>query len=207
MDADAWNQRYDTAELVWTGEPNRFLPPEVAGLDPGSALDLACGEGRNAVWLATQGWNVTGVDFSATGVAKAERLATDKGVSGIWITADATDWVAPAGGYDLVIIFYLQLPAVERCAAVRTAMSALAVDGTFLLVAHDLLNLSEGFGGPQDAAVLTTVEDILDDVTSAELDLGLELVTEKAGRVDRVVSTPEGERTAIDTLVRVHRVS
>jgi 2-polyprenyl-3-methyl-5-hydroxy-6-metoxy-1,4-benzoquinol methylase len=92
MDAADWNARYDTAELVWKGEPNQFLPPEVAGLAPGRALDLACGEGRNAVWLATRGWEVTGVDFAGVGLAKGERLAAEHGVTGTWVTADATGW-------------------------------------------------------------------------------------------------------------------
>lgn len=206
MDAEAWNARYDTTELVWTGEANRFLPPEVEGLAPGRALDLACGEGRNAVWLAQQGWEVTGVDFSSTGVAKAERLAADRGVSGTWIVADATTWEPTPPGFDLVIVFYLQLPAAERRQALRTAARALAPDGTFLLVAHDLLNLSEGHGGPQDATVLTTSEAIVDDLAAASLELDIELVVERAERVDRVVDTPEGERTAIDTLVRARRL-
>lgn len=207
MDAADWNERYDTSELIWKGEPNQFLPSEVADLTPGTALDLACGEGRNAVWLATQGWTVTGVDFAGVGLAKAERLAADNAVTGTWIEADATTWVAPEPGFDLVVMFYLQLGAVERRASVRTAIASLAVDGTFLLVAHDLLNLTEGHGGPQDPTFLMTAEDIIDDITAAELELGIELVTERSGRVDRVVSTPEGERTAIDTIVRVHRIS
>lgn len=207
MDAADWNARYDTDELVWKAEPNRFLPPAVEGLAAGRALDLACGEGRNAVWLATQGWTVTGVDFSDVGLAKAARLAADNDVIGVWIEADATTWVPPVEGFDLVLVFYLQLPADQRRAAMRTAIAALAVDGVFLLVAHDLLNLTEGHGGPQSAAVLTTAEAVLDDITSAELELGVELVTERAERVDRPVSTPDGDRTAIDTLVRVRRVA
>lgn len=206
MDAAAWNARYDTAELVWTGEPNLFLPPEVESLAPGRALDLACGEGRNAVWLATQGWEATGVDFSATGVAKGEQLAAERGASVTWVVADATTWDAPAGAFDLVIVFYLQLPADERAAAVATAVRALAPDGTFLLVAHDLLNLSEGHGGPQDAGVLTTAEAVLDELAAASLGADVELVVERAERVDRVVETPEGPRTAIDTLVRARRL-
>lgn len=206
MDAAAWNARYDTSELVWTGAPNRFLPPEVDGLTPGRALDLACGEGRNAVWLATQGWAVTGVDFSSVGLTKAAALAAERGVRGEWIEADATAWV-PTDAFDLVIVLYLQLPATERGAALRVAVAALAVGGTFLLVAHDLLNLTEGHGGPQDADVLMTAEDVVDDLCAAELELGVELVTERAGRVDRPVMTPDGERTAIDTLVRVRRVA
>jgi SAM-dependent methyltransferase len=205
MDAADWNARYDTAELVWKGEPNQFLPPEVEGLAPGSALDLACGEGRNAVWLATQGWEVTGVDFAGVGLSKAERLAADHDVSVTWVTADVLTWEPPRS-YDLVAVFYLQLAADERRRALATATRALAPGGTFLLVCHDLLNLSEGHGGPQDASVLTTAEGVLDDLAAAELDLGLELITERAEQVERAVATPEGERTAIDTLVRVRRV-
>jgi SAM-dependent methyltransferase len=205
MDAADWNARYDTSELIWKGEPNQFLPPEVAGLTPGRSLDLACGEGRNSVWLASQGWDVTGLDFAGVGLAKAEQLAAEKGVTGTWITADATRW-EPPHTYDLVIVFYLQLPADELAAAVRTAVRALAPGGTFLLVCHDLLNLSEGHGGPQDARVLTTAEGVLDGLAAAELSLEVELVTERAEQVDRTVVTDEGERTAIDTLVRARRV-
>ena len=206
MDAADWNARYDTAELIWKGEPNQFLPIEVEGLAPGRALDLACGEGRNAVWLATRGWSVTGVDFSDVGVGKAAALAADNGVSGTWITADATTWQPPSDGFDLVIVFYLQLPADQLASALRTAVDALAPGGTFLLVAHDLLNLTEGHGGPQDASVLTTAEGVLDALAGAELALDVELVVERSGRIDRVVTTGDGDRTAIDTIVRARRV-
>lgn len=206
MDASDWNARYDTAELIWKGDPNQFLPGEVEGLPVGTALDLACGEGRNAVWLATRGWEVTGVDFSEVGLAKAERLAADNGVSGTWFTADVTTWSPPAAGFDLVIVFYLQLPAGELAGALRTAVAAMAAGGTLLLVAHDLLNLSEGVGGPQDAGVLTTAESVVDALAAAELELGAELVIERAGRIDRVVTTADGDRTAIDTIVRARRI-
>lgn len=206
MDADAWNARYDTAELVWSGEPNLFLPPEVADLEPGRALDLASGEGRNAVWLATQGWQVTGVDFSSVGVQKGERLAAERGVDVEFVVGDATTWSPPEAGYDLVIVFYLQLPADQRRDAVATAVRALAPSGRLLLVAHDLHNLAEGYGGPQDAVVLTTSEAIVDDIAAACLEYGVELVIERAERVDRVVATPEGDRIALDTLVRAQRL-
>ena len=206
MDADAWNARYDTAELVWSGEPNLFLPPEVADLEPGRALDLASGEGRNAVWLATQGWQVTAVDFSSVGVEKGARLAAERGVDVEFVVGDATTWIPPGGGYDLVVVFYLQLPADQRRAAVATAVRALSPSGRFLLVSHDLHNLAEGYGGPQDAVVLTTSEAIVDDIAAACLEYGVELVIERAEQVDRVVATSEGERIAIDTLVRAQRL-
>ena len=71
MGPEDWNRRYSGSELLWTAQPNRFLVAEATGLPPGRALDLACGEGRNAVWLAAQGWRVTGVDFSEMAISKA----------------------------------------------------------------------------------------------------------------------------------------
>lgn len=88
MDKDAWNERYGTEELIWRADPNRFLVEEVEDLKPGRALDLACGEGRNAVWLASKGWDVVGVDFSSAGLAKARRLAADRGVEVEWVEAE-----------------------------------------------------------------------------------------------------------------------
>ena len=207
MDASDWNARYDTSELIWKGEPNQFLPLEVADLAPGTALDLACGEGRNAVWLAKQGWIATGVDFSDVGVEKGRTLAAENGVEATWVVADVTTWEPPANGYDLVAVFYLQLAAEERRASMITAVRALGVGGTLVLVGHDLLNLTEGYGGPQNPSFLLTAEDIIDDLTAAEVLLDVELVTEKSGRVERSVSTDDGERAAIYTLVRVRRVA
>jgi len=205
MDADDWNERYSTDELVWKAEPNRFLPPEVATLTPGRALDLACGEGRNAVWLADQGWQTTGVDFAGAGLAKGRRLAAERGVSVEWIEADLTDWAAPRGAFDLVVVFYLQLPEAERRTVMRTAAGALAPGGTLLVVAHDSRNLTDGYGGPQSAAVLYTAADVVADLVGLP---GLE--TERADEVLRpvVVAVDDGGPfEAIDCLVRVRRVN
>jgi ubiquinone/menaquinone biosynthesis C-methylase UbiE len=75
VDSQEWDRRYAAAELVWTAEPNRFAVAELQDLPPGRALDVAAGEGRNAVWLASRGWQVTAVDFSAAGLDKGRRLA------------------------------------------------------------------------------------------------------------------------------------
>jgi SAM-dependent methyltransferase len=197
MDRLGWDERYAGDELVWTAEPNRFLVAEVEGLTPGRALDLACGEGRNAVWLAERGWAVTGVDFSTVGLDKARRLADARHVSVQWERADVTEYQPPAEGFDLVIVMYLHLPESSRRIAFRRAAGAVAPGGTLLVVGHDSTNPNEGWGGPQDSAVLYGPDDVVADVD------GLDIV--KAERVRRPVQTGDGERTAIDVLVRAVR--
>ena len=193
-----WNERYAQKELVWTAEPNRRFAAEVEGLEPGRALDLACGEGRNAVWLAERGWRVTGVDFADVALAKARRLAAARGVEVEWVDADVRVWEPPAGAFDLVVLLYLQLPAHERRAVHGRAAAAVARGGTLLVVAHHATNPAEGYGGPKDPAVLFTEDDVAAEVP------GLEVV--RAERVRRPVATPDGgEEVALDVLVRAVR--
>jgi len=199
MKREEWNRRYEEKELVWTARPNRFLVAEVADLPPGRALDLACGEGRNAVWLAERGWQVTGVDFSDVAVAKAHRFAAARGVEVELLVADLVGYEPARDAYDLVIVFYLHVPAAERGPIVRRAAAAVAPGGTFLLVGHDLRNLEAGHGGPKDPTVLYLAEDVAADLVGTALEL------ERAGPVERPVETPEGERIAIDALVRARR--
>ncbi len=200
-DARAWDERYQTAEFVWKTDPNRFLAPEVDGLQPGRVLDLACGEGRNAVWLATQGWDATGVDYSQVGLDKAAQLAASNHVAANWVCADVTRF-EPGDRYDLVIVFYLQLPDAERRSAFVTAARALAADGTLLIVGHDLTNLTDGVGGPQNAAVLYTPDDVSADLHASGV---TDLTVDRAERVERPVDTDAGTVMAIDCLVRGHR--
>lgn len=208
MDSVQWNKRYATSELVWTAEPNRFLPPEVEGLLAGKALDLACGEGRNAVWLAAQGWQTTGVDFSDKGLEKAAGLARARSVDAetTWVSADVTSW-QPDGPYDLVIVFYLQLPEPQRRAAMGVAARALGPGGTLVVVGHDTDNLVRGVGGPPDPSVLFSPDDLARDLASSGV---ADLVIERATQVERPVTTlgeagETVERVAIDCLVRASR--
>ena len=201
MDSKAWDERYAATELVWSVTPNEFVAAELAALPPGRAVDLAAGEGRNAIWLAGLGWEVTAVDFSRVALDKGRRLAGDADVT--WVCADATTWQADAA-YDLAVLAYLQLPAEERRAAVRRAFAALRPGGTFLLVAHDTTNLTEGTGGPQDASVLMTAQDVLADLAGE----AVEVV--RAERVPRTVDEGHGDepaRTAWDCLVRLVRAA
>ena len=197
MDREEWNERYGTDELVWRAEPNQFLVEEVERLTPGRALDLACGEGRNAVWLASQGWKVVGMDFSSAGLAKGRRMADERGVEVTWVEADAVSWIPPRSGFDLVVLMYLQLPYDQRRAALGHAAAALAPRGVLLVVGHDATNPTEGFGGPQDPAVLYSAEDIVGDLDGLRI--------ERAERVERQVDTPSGAAVALDALVRAVR--
>ncbi len=197
LDQKSWDERYGTSELVWGSGPNRFLADEVAGLRPGTAVDVACGEGRNAIWLASIGWQVVGVDFSPRGLDKARQFATQRGVAVDWVQADVTTWEPPST-FDLVVVMYLHLPADLRHDVLARMARAVAPGGTMLVVAHDLMNLSEGVGGPQDPAVLYGPDDVVGDI-------GAVLGIERAERVRRPVSTSEGEATAIDVLVRGRR--
>jgi SAM-dependent methyltransferase len=194
MRRDAWNQRYASEELVWSLEPNRFVAEEVADLPPGRALDVACGEGRNAIWLAKQGWDVVAVDFSSVGLDKARRLAGAAGVSVEWLEADVTVW-DPPGEFDLVVVSYLQLAQPELEAVFGRIVPAVAPGGTILVVGHDKRNLDEGVGGPPDPAVLLDVGQIVALLGDLEI--------ERADVVERPVQGVE--RPALDTLVRARR--
>jgi SAM-dependent methyltransferase len=199
MEREDWNRKHGEAGPLFGLEPNRFLVAEVDGLEPGRALDLACGAGRNAVWLAEQGWAVTGADFSEVALANARGLAAERGVEVEWVEADLRDWEPAPQAFDLVLLLYLQLPAEERQLVLGRAATAVAPRGTLLVVGHDLQNLNGGYGGPQDPGVLFTPDEI-----AAELP-GLEV--EKAERVLRPVETEDGEAQAIDALVRARRPS
>jgi SAM-dependent methyltransferase len=196
---ERWNRRWAGEERVHASTaPSRFLVAEVAGLRPGTALDLACGAGRNAVWLAGQGWRVTAVDFSGVALRMARSLAAERAVEAEWIEADVVAWTPPARAYDLVCVFYLQLPAPERRAALAHAAAAVRPGGTLLVVGHDLLNLTEGSGGPTQPDVLFTPDDV-----GAEIG---DLRIEKALRVRRTVEEPGVAREAIDALIRATRL-
>lgn len=200
MRAAEWDARYRAKELVWGVAPNRWVAQELTGFAPARALDLACGEGRNALWLAGLGWEVTAVEFSAVALDKARTLELRQpgGRPVTWVLADATTYRADAS-VELALLCYLQLEADERRAAVRGAAAALAPGGTLLVIAHDSRNLSDGTGGPQEPAVLYTAHDVADDLT------GLGVQIERAEEVLRPVDG--AERPAIDCLLRARRAT
>ncbi len=199
-DAASWDARYAQAaqedSTVWSTTPNATVEAVLGGLQAGTAVDLAAGEGRNAIWLAGRGWDVTAVDFSKAGVDIGRRRAAAARVDVTWVVGDVTRW-APTAPVDLVLLAYLQLPGPVLAPLLARAATWLRPGGRLLVVGHDRDNLDRGVGGPQDPAVLHTV-DMLREGAAA-------LVVDRCEQVARPVQTPEGPRQAVDTLLEAHR--
>lgn len=195
MDRHAWDARYREKELLWTAEPNRFLVDVASDLEPGSALDLAGGEGRNAVWLAERGWRVTVLDWSKVALEKGRTLAEARGVAAdvAFLETDLLDWEPARASADLVMVIYLQIPSRQREIIWRNAAAAVHDGGRLVVIGHDSINLTEGYGGPQDPAVLYTADDVAAVV-------GETLTVERSERVDRPVETEDGMQVAIDNV-------
>lgn len=190
MDAEQWDERYAESDLVWSAEPNHFVVTLVSDLTPGSALDVAAGEGRNALWLAEQGWSVTAVDFSAVAVERGRARPGGDAVD--WQVADITTY-SPDDRFDLVLLCYLHLPREVMRTVLRHAASWVAPGGRLVVVGHALRNLTEGIGGPQEPDRLQD-EELLSEASA-------DLVVERLEEVER--DTPND--TAHDIVLRAVR--
>lgn len=156
-----WNKRYAEAELVWSAGPNTLLAEELAGMPPGTALDAACGEGRNALWLAEQGWQVTAMDFSDVAIEKGRAIARRRGLTLDWQVADLARDPLPTGAFDLVVVLYLHTDPVERALWLPRLVAAVAPGGTFFYLGHDPENIEHGVGGPQSPDLLPDAGEIV----------------------------------------------
>ncbi len=191
-----WDERHAAGDFEGDG-PNPTLVAGVAGLRPGTALELASGSGTNAVWLATQGWRTTAVDWSPVGLANGKAKADRLGVSVEWLERDLFSWAPQARSFDLVVIVYLHLPPAERGPVYAAAAAAVAPGGRLLIVGHDRLHGVEGLAGP-DPSRLFSADEIGRELLAANPDL----VIERAEVVRRV---PPPDRAPIDALLVVRR--
>ena len=199
-----WDARYAAQDLVWSAGPNDLFALQVKDLSPGTALDVACGEGRNALWLAELGWHVTGIDFSGVAIGKARQIAEHRGVDVAWQVADIAAAEIPGAAFDLVLVAYVHTDLQERAAWLPKVIDAVKPGGLFIYIGHDPSNIEHGVGGPSDAAFLPGVQDIV-----ALLD---GFCVEVADVVERPVAADPGhggerEGAALDTFVRAARAA
>jgi SAM-dependent methyltransferase len=186
MRAQEWDERYAERQQ-WSAEPNALIAELLGDLPAGDAVDLAAGEGRHALWLAGLGWHVTAVDFSDVGLARGRAQPGADRVT--WVTADVTSWSAEPESLDLVLVAYLHLAEAETTALLTRAVGWLRAGGRLLVLGHDVENVTAGVGGPQEPAILHSVDRL---APVAEL-----LDVDRLEQVRR--PTPAG--TALDTLV------
>jgi len=165
-----WDERHAARQPIESFEPDPTLVDEIGSLRPGRALDLGAGDGRNAIWLAIQGWQVTAVDFSQVALDRGRALATASGVRVEWQLADLLEWSPGASRFDLVTLFFIHLPSDERRDVYARAAAAVAPGGTLLIVGHDRTNLVDGVGGPQDPTVLFTPGEVAADLAGFRVD-------------------------------------
>jgi SAM-dependent methyltransferase len=191
-----WDKRHADGDFEGTG-PNPTLVQGTSELPRGIALELACGSGTNAVWLASQGWHVTAVDWSPVALANGRAKAEAAGVSIDWLERNLLQWSPPGRSFDLVVLVYLHLPRGEREPVYRAAAAAVAPGGRLLVVAHHPQQGIEGQPGP-DPDRLFTAQEIAADIAVAEPALIVE-------RAETIRQVPLPGRGPIDSLLILRR--
>jgi 2-polyprenyl-3-methyl-5-hydroxy-6-metoxy-1,4-benzoquinol methylase len=192
-----WEQFYGDRPQVWSGRPNAVLVEEISGLTPGTALDLGCGEGADAIWLAEQGWQVTAADISQAAIDRAAEHAATAGVADriTWARHDFSQSI-PTGLFDLVSAHFLHSPVDDpRDSALPAAVAAVGSGGTLLVVSHEAVPWHEHM-------VFPTAEEVLDSLAVDPA----EWTVERLGSRPRRAKTPDGVEVDVrDSVVRVRR--
>lgn len=170
MTLEFWNERYREAEPVYGREPNEFLKTQIGRFVPGGVvLCLGEGEGRNAVWLASQGMRVSALDYAEVGLDRTRELAGKRGVEVSLIHADLATYEFEPSAYDGIISVFVHLPAASRRSVHRAALASLKPGGVFVAEYFSKDQLAFGTGGPRDAAVLYDPEDLREDFASSRI--------------------------------------
>lgn len=203
FDEAFWDERYRTHDVLWSGRPNVHLLDEMDGLPPGAALEVGCGEGADAIWLAERGWRVTAVDLSTVALERAAAQAARLGAAVAhridWVHVDM-NWAPGPIRYDLVSAHYLHLRSEPRRALFGRLAAAVAPDGTLLIVGHHPLDLKTTMPRPQDPDLFFTSDDLVAELHEGEWDI----VTNAA--MPRSATDPEGRDVTIhDAVLRARR--
>lgn len=194
-----WDERYSTSEQIWSGQPNVALVAEVAGLSPGRALDVGCGEGADAVWLARRGWDVTGLDVSLVALERARLHAIDADVEVRWVHSGLAEASLLPGEFDLVSAHYSGLPRTPGNDSERALLAAVAPGGVLLVVHHadvDRERAKEHGFDPTDYISPSDVAAMLDDGWQVEVD----------EQRPREVATGGGSHHTHDLVLRARRL-
>jgi SAM-dependent methyltransferase len=210
-DAAYWDSRYAGAPTLWSGHVNTEMVAEAADLAPGRALDVACGEGGDALWLAARGWQVRGVDLSQVAVDRAAARAVEVGLADrtTWECRDLLDWTPPPASFDLVSVAFLHVPSAAQRRVYAGLAQAVATGGTFLVVAHGPEDLETGSGRSREPDLFSTVEDLVAILDGAEW----EILTSETRRRTHVAhdghdghATPDGGPGEVqDTVLTARR--
>ena len=170
-DEHAFEEMYRATDTLWSGKPNTQLVAEVADLPPGTALDIGCGEGADAVWLAARGWRVTAVDFAATALERAAAGAAAAGEEVAeridWVRADVTQWSPEPGSFDLVSAQFMHLLPDERRTLFARLAEAVRPGGQLLLVGHDVSDIAAGAHRPPEPERFFTAAGVADSLDPA----------------------------------------
>ncbi|MHB8465399.1 MAG: SAM-dependent methyltransferase [Acidimicrobiales bacterium] len=204
MSEDFWDERYRSASRLWSGDPNPQLVTEAADLTPGRALDVGCGEGADAIWLAERGWLVTAVDISTVALARGAAHSAEVGVLVAqritWLHADLTTWTPEVGDYDLVSMQFMHLPPERRDSLLRRLAASVAPAGSLLIVGHHPSDLQTTARRPRTPELLFTAAD-----AAAPLDSDQWRIAVSAARA-RTITDPEGQSIGVhDTVLRAER--
>lgn len=171
MSSTFWNERYAGEGLVYGDAPNDFLARMAERFPPrGSALDIGAGEGRNALFLASRGLDVLAVDQSEVGMQKAQRLASERGLTLRTRAADLQEFDAEAESLDVVSSIFVHLPAALRAAVHERVRTWLKPGGVFVLEAYAPDQIGRGTGGPSDPSLLASLETIVGELKGLEIE-------------------------------------
>lgn len=173
-----WDTRYDGDGYVYGTEPNDFVRQQAAVIPPGRVLDLAAGEGRNAVYLATLGYDVTAVDSSVVGLAKAQHLAALHGVPLTTTVADLHDYVLGTAQWQGITAIFCHLPSALRHSVCQRVVAGLAPGGVLLLESYTPQQLRYGTGGPPDADLMPTLAELQTLLAPLTFEVGHEIERE-----------------------------
>lgn len=199
LSQDYWEEQYASGKR-WSGNPNPQVVATAADLPPGTALDAGSGEGADSVWLASRGWQVTGVDMSKAALDRAALHAAESGVDVTWEQADVTAWDPAPAQFDLVSAQYLQLPAPARDALIRRLAAAVRPGGTLLVVGHHPADLEiPTLRRPRLPHLMYTAEQIATVLDPSEWDI-------TASAPERPATDPDGQQiTLTDAVLRAVR--